>query len=283
MIFSVIVPFYNEEIFIERCIHSLLNQDFDRNEYELIFVDNNSADRSAQVVNSYSDINLLSEGKRSAYAARNRGILAASGEILVFTDGDCEAEKDWLTHIYAGMKHLNAGIVLGSRCFASHKSIPLRLLAAYENAKIEYVLTTSLPKEYCYGFTNNMAVKGEIFEQSGLFPEFARGADTGFIQKYLFSDPEAKLIYLPKMLIRHLEVGQFIDWLNKQVIRGENNKRIGFGSKYKTLTAAMRLAVFRKAVKENGYGFSRSLILFLMLLLGNAFYIAGEIKTKLEG
>lgn len=280
MIFSVVVPFYNEEKLIERCLKSLLDQDFNKNEYELIFVDNNSTDRSRQIVKSYSDVILLSESKRSAYSARNKGIRAAKGEIIAFTDGDCEAAKDWLTQIYAGMKSIDAGIVLGSRCFAPGRSMRLQMLADYENTKTKYILTASLPKEYCYGFTNNMAVKGEIFERSGLFMEMARGADTGFIQKYLFSDPEAKLIYLPKMLIHHLEVGQFKVWLNKQVIHGEINKRIGFSSEYKKLTLAMRWAIFQKAIKQNGYGFGRSFFLWFLLLLGNACYIAGETKTR---
>lgn len=280
--FSVIVPFYNEEKFIARCVTSLRDQDFNKSEYELIFVDNNSTDKSAQIIKLYSDVILLSESKRSPYAARNKGILAAHGEIIVFTDGDCEAAKDWLTQICAGMKPIPKGIFLGSRCFVSKKSMLLQMLANYENTKTKYILTASLPKKYCYGFTNNMAVKREIFEQSGLFMEIARGADTCFIQKYLLSDPKAKLIYLPKMLIHHLEVGQLKDWLKKQVIRGVTNRQITSSSGHKALTAAMRWAVFQKTIKENGYGFSRILFLGLLLLLGNAFYIAGEIKTQLK-
>jgi len=54
----------NEERYIEACIKSLLNQDFDYNQYELIFIDNGSTDRSKDIVTSYSDILYLKEPKQ---------------------------------------------------------------------------------------------------------------------------------------------------------------------------------------------------------------------------
>jgi len=53
------------ERYIEACIKSLLNQDFDYNQYELIFIDNGSTDRSKDIVTSYSDILYLKEPKQT--------------------------------------------------------------------------------------------------------------------------------------------------------------------------------------------------------------------------
>jgi glycosyltransferase involved in cell wall biosynthesis len=282
MIFSVIVPFHNEEMFIERCLRSLIDQDFEKNEYELIFVDNRSTDESGRIVKGHPGVRLFSETSPGAYAARNKGIRAARGEILAFTDGDCEAAKDWLARIHSGIKSLRAGVVLGSRSFASRKSKPLLLLADYENAKIKFVLGAPSSKEYGYGYNNNMAVQREIFERLGPFSEMARGGDTGFIQKYLRSTPDAKLAYLPGMLIHHLELERFKDWLGKQVIRGESNKRLGWRGEHKDLTAAMRWRIFRRTIQENGYGLGRSFLLLFLLGLGNICYAAGEVKARLS-
>ena len=59
---SVIVPFYNEEGYVEQCVQALLSQDYPKERYEVILVDNNSSDRSAEIVRRYPGIKLLSEG-----------------------------------------------------------------------------------------------------------------------------------------------------------------------------------------------------------------------------
>src|SRR5215510_7368406 len=96
MIFSVVVPFLNEENLIEKCIKSLLQQDFDQEKYELIFVDNGSIDDSTDIVRNYHNITLLYEPQQDPYLARNRGIRAAQGQFIVFTDADCVADRHWL-------------------------------------------------------------------------------------------------------------------------------------------------------------------------------------------
>src|SRR5947199_3998475 len=71
---SVIVPFYNEEGYVEQCVQALLSQDYPKERYEVILVDNNSSDRSAEIVRRYPGIKLLSEGLQGDFAARNRGL-----------------------------------------------------------------------------------------------------------------------------------------------------------------------------------------------------------------
>src|SRR5262249_18290361 len=113
MIFSVIVPFLNEEPFIEQCIHSLLDQTFDKHRYELIFIDNGSTDRSAEIVQKYITIKLLRESRQDPYLARYRGIEAAQGQYLAFTDADCFVDRHWLDAMRQGLEEFNADIVFG--------------------------------------------------------------------------------------------------------------------------------------------------------------------------
>ncbi len=75
---SVIVPFLNEEKYIEQCLDSLLNQDKEPAEFELIFIDNNSTDSSVAIVSKYKKVTLLHEGKSHAYASRPTGGAKAS-------------------------------------------------------------------------------------------------------------------------------------------------------------------------------------------------------------
>jgi glycosyltransferase involved in cell wall biosynthesis len=87
-LFSVIVPFLNEEGWLPKCLAALRSQSIDPGLVEWILIDNGSTDRSAEIVQA--------EPRRAPSIARNRGILAARGEYLAFLDADCLAEPDWL-------------------------------------------------------------------------------------------------------------------------------------------------------------------------------------------
>ena len=121
MIFSIIVPFLNEESYIEKCIKALINQSFDKNEYELIFVNNSSTDKSPEIVKRFPEVILLHERKKCAYTAFNRGLGIAKGKIIALTNADCVVSKDWLMQIYKGMERTKADIALG-RCFFPQNS-----------------------------------------------------------------------------------------------------------------------------------------------------------------
>jgi lipopolysaccharide/colanic/teichoic acid biosynthesis glycosyltransferase/glycosyltransferase involved in cell wall biosynthesis len=86
------------------CIRALQNQgDFD-DEYEIIFVDDASVDQTRSLVETTGVKVLSHDQKRGAAAARNSGIQAARGEVVCFTDADCEPASDWLLNIVAPLK-----------------------------------------------------------------------------------------------------------------------------------------------------------------------------------
>ena len=114
LIASVVVPVYNAENTIRDCIHSLLELNYPKEYLELIFINNASTDGTANILNQYSDkIKIFYEENRGAAAARNKGILNASGEVIAFTDSDCIVEKDWLQNIVNPLKDEGIGIVGG--------------------------------------------------------------------------------------------------------------------------------------------------------------------------
>lgn len=85
---SIIVPFFNAEKTIIRCVKSVLNQDFKN--IELILVDNNSSDNTKNVLSEILDdrILLLNELNQGVSNARNTGILSATGDFIAFLDAD---------------------------------------------------------------------------------------------------------------------------------------------------------------------------------------------------
>ncbi len=88
MEFSIIIPLYNKEKYIQRSLDSILKQDFTN--FEIVVVDDGSSDNSASVVkqNNDSRIRLISKKNGGVSSARNRGFKEALGEWLLFLDAD---------------------------------------------------------------------------------------------------------------------------------------------------------------------------------------------------
>lgn len=100
---TVIIPVYNEEKCIEECLNSIVNNT--RAPDEIIVADGMSEDRTRERVSQFSQVKLLSNTKRTAASGRNLAISAASGDIIIFTDGDCYADSEWIKNIEKAFEH----------------------------------------------------------------------------------------------------------------------------------------------------------------------------------
>lgn len=89
---SIIVPLYNSEKYLPKCLDSLLNQDIPEDDYEIILVDDGSPDGSRTVAEEYASrhthIIVLSQPNKGTSGARNTGIRQAAGKYLYFVDPD---------------------------------------------------------------------------------------------------------------------------------------------------------------------------------------------------
>jgi len=99
---SVIIPVYNGALGISKTLLALQAQTYPRDHFEIIVVDNGSTDTTREVISKFP-VKMLQQPIRSSYAARNVGIAAARGDIIAFTDSDCEPDANWLLH---GVRHL---------------------------------------------------------------------------------------------------------------------------------------------------------------------------------
>jgi glycosyltransferase involved in cell wall biosynthesis len=99
MRFSVILPAYNEAEGIGRSIGSLKSQNFPRETFEIIVVDNNSTDDTARVARASGADKVVVEKEKGTNIARERGFEESVGEIVAFLDADSVAPPDWLQKI----------------------------------------------------------------------------------------------------------------------------------------------------------------------------------------
>jgi len=92
---SIIVPVYNDQVFLEKCLTSIFNSDY--NDFEVIVVDDHSKDNSVNVAKKFPCKVIELKENEGVANARNQGADAAKGDILVFFDSDIMIEKDTLS------------------------------------------------------------------------------------------------------------------------------------------------------------------------------------------
>lgn len=97
--FSVVIPLYNKELYIQRTIHSVLAQSHQN--FEIIVVDDGSTDKSLQIVNSFNDerIKVVKQKNQGVSVARNTGIKEARHDFIALLDADDEWKKMYLEEI----------------------------------------------------------------------------------------------------------------------------------------------------------------------------------------
>lgn len=95
---SIVIPAFNEEQNIGRCLESLTQQTVPRDEYEIIVVDGGSRDRTREIAGEFADLVFIQESARVG-GARNDGIRRAKGKVVATTDADCIIPPRWVAQI----------------------------------------------------------------------------------------------------------------------------------------------------------------------------------------
>ena len=207
---SVIIPVYNAELTIERCIRSLKSQSYPKEKYEIIVVDDCSTDRTVELTkNSGADVVDSTRKNSGPGLARNIGVKHAKGNLLAFTDSDCEAKVDWIETIVKELQNNYAlsGAVLNGN---SHSKI------AWAEYLLEFWATD---KHYKRSFRSafagcNIACRKDVFISAGEFPNLPTGEDVLFasaIRKSGF-----KTLFVPELQIIHLCRTNLHDFLRNQ-------------------------------------------------------------------
>lgn len=123
ILISVIVPVYNVEAYIERCVASLIRQDFPLEKVEFIFVDDGSADQSVPLLRQLLSQNepfsrrsriISHDINRGLAVARTTGFHAANGKYVLSVDSDDYIEPDMLRLLYGDAVNSSADIVLST-------------------------------------------------------------------------------------------------------------------------------------------------------------------------
>lgn len=124
---SVIVPVFNQERFIGRCLRSLLNQTLARDQYEIIVIDDGSADRTPYALELFHDaiVPLRNERNLGLPASLNRGIRAARGDFIVRVDSDDYVNANFLNilHFFLDQNPLHDAVACDYLLVDDHEQV----------------------------------------------------------------------------------------------------------------------------------------------------------------
>ncbi len=102
---SVVVPVYNCEEFIEKCVESLMSQTMPHNRFQIVFVNDGSPDNSGEIcrsfVEKYDNIVYFEQENSGVSAARNKGMELSDGKYIIFLDADDELSRNALNSLYS--------------------------------------------------------------------------------------------------------------------------------------------------------------------------------------
>lgn len=217
ILISVIVCTYNHSETLKQTLTSLLAQTFPSEYYEIIVVDNNSTDNTAEAVaefirSSDKQIRYVKERKQGLSYARNKGAEVARGEIIAYTDDDVIADKGWLAGLYEIYEKDKSVACVGGKIEPIWQAPKPDWLPAELESYLAILDYGPEPIELKskYPFGANFSVRREIFSKIGGFE-----VDLGRKGKTLLSveeiefchrieDSGGKLMYTPRALVHHI-------------------------------------------------------------------------------
>ncbi len=206
---SVIIPIYNGERDIPPLMDCLQAQTYPRDRVEYLLVDNHSTDHTAKRLKAAMAIangtgfqfRYLSEVDiQSSYAARNRGVYEAQGEVLAFTDADCRPQPQWLADLVEPFGEPEVGWVVGDIIGAPGKTLLERFAIHTETLAQKHTLSHSFAP---YGQTANLAVRRPVFDEVGLFRSYlTTGGDADFCWR-IYRGTNWQLRSAPTAIVEH--------------------------------------------------------------------------------
>lgn len=218
---SIVIATFNRCNYLIQCLEGLTALNNAPSDYEVIVIDNNSTDDTANIVQEFArshpkfNIFYILEIRQGATRARNRGITAARGEIIFFLDDDAIPPPEWLNRMAEGFSDPLVGCVGGPAILDFQgREVPPWLRGDLKGLLSAYVLPYSEPTEIStvakYPFLCNMAVRSQVLDEVGLFRQdlgpsgsnLVVGEETELIERIRLAG--WTVMYLPDAKVRHL-------------------------------------------------------------------------------
>ncbi|WP_246831444.1 glycosyltransferase family 2 protein [Pseudotabrizicola formosa] len=197
---AVIIPHYNDTKRLIKCLHALLPQL--ASEAEVVVIDNGSTESLDQIRDLWPDLRIVTEARKGAANARNRGVAETTAQTLFFLDCDCIPAPDWFA---TAMAVADRADVIGGRIDVFDETPPPRTGAqafeavfAFDNRA--YVETKG------FSVTANLLTRRDVFEATG---PFIHGLSEDLDWCRRATALGYRLVYAPELRVSHPSRG---DW-----------------------------------------------------------------------
>lgn len=215
---SIVIPAYNSRYTIAKCLGALMRQDTDL-AYEIIVVES-SGDGAGDIIREqFPGVQLIEPGRRTfAGAARNLGAETASGELLLFIDSDCVAERKWLAKMWRAHQKWDCSSVSGSIENANPETSVS--VAGYMNEHSDY-FPYGKPRYVDYSPSGNVSYKTPVFRKYGGFDANAMLYEDLMFGRMLSRSGE-KLLFDPDIRVAHFQRSTLKEYLAHEYLRGRS-------------------------------------------------------------
>lgn len=196
---AVVIPVWNGEAVIGRCLEALSRQTIPRDAYQIIVVDNGSSDSTAEIARGFAGVEVIAETRPGSYVARNLGIGRVDAPITAFTDADCTPAPDWLEQVLrAAAAHPGFGVLAGKIELFDEIAQEREVFGDYERL-------FSFPQAHAARgncATANWASETAVLKELGGFDAALKsGGDRQMALR--IREAGYPLVYVPEMVVRH--------------------------------------------------------------------------------
>jgi len=215
---SIVIPCRNEEKFIRKCLNSIIEQDYPKENFEVLVVDGSSEDRSKEIVKSFSEkysfIKLLENPQRYTPFGLNIGIKNSRGEIIARMDAHAGYEKDYISKCVKYLKEYDADNIGGvMKTLPTADTIIAKAIAVCLShpfgAASDFRLGSKKPKLVDTVFGG--CYKREVFEKIGYYNEnLIRSQDLEFNLR--LKKAGRKILLVPEILAYYYSQDNFRDF-----------------------------------------------------------------------
>jgi len=174
---SVIVPARNEEKFIEKCLDSLVNQDYEN--YEIIAVNDSSEDSTGEIIKKYSEkyskiIHINAGPKPDGWIGKNwacmEGYKKVTGDLILFTDSDTYHSKKLMSLAVSHLMSLNLDaltLIPKMLCLEGWTRITLPMISTFLHTRFSALRVNDPTKKTGYFFGSFYIIKKQVYESIG--------------------------------------------------------------------------------------------------------------------
>lgn len=175
MLIAVVIPAFNEERYLGRCLEALAHQTYPADRFKVIVVNNRSSDATAEIAQQHG-AQVVDEPRKGVARARQTGFEAACGDIIASTDADTNVTPLWLARIAARFRQdPTLGAVYGPVRWYDGRPAE-QWVSRYPFSWAQWL---SHHAQHDLWWGSNFAVRPEVFWQAGGFPvDWPSGEDT---------------------------------------------------------------------------------------------------------